>query len=446
MKIKKLKEDKLLREYEVVVPANDIAKKVDDKIASLSKKVNMPGFRKGKVPLDLVRKKYKDDVMGEVINEIVNTTSQKTIKDNKLKPASQPKVEITSFDEGKDLTYKISLEVLPEVPEVKFEKISLKKHVAKVEDKDIEKLLEEVANNYKDFAPITGARAAKLGDALQIDFEGFLDGVAFDGGKGEGFRLELGSNTFIPGFEEQLVGAKKGDEKTIKVTFPAEYHSANLAGKPTEFKVKVHDVLEKVKTELNDEFAKKIGHKDMASLKEIIKNNLEADALDMTRVLLKKDLFDALEKEVKFDLPERMVEVELNSIVQQVKASENQGHVHTENCDHSKEDEKLKKEYGKLAKRRVLLGILVTDIATKEKIQITQQEITNALSKEALRFPGQEQQVVEFYRKNPQAMSNLNGPIIEEKVVDHILSKVKLSEVSKGFEDLRELVLENNKD
>jgi trigger factor len=197
---------------------------------------------------------------------------------------------------------------------------------------------------------------------------------------------------------------------------------------------------------LNDEFAKKIGHKDMASLKEIIKNNLEADALDMTRVLLKKDLFDALEKEVKFDLPERMVEVELNSIVQQVKASENQGHVHTENCDHSKEDEKLKKEYGKLAKRRVLLGILVTDIATKEKIQITQQEITNALSKEALRFPGQEQQVVEFYRKNPQAMSNLNGPIIEEKVVDHILSKVKLSEVSKGFEDLRELVLENNKD
>jgi trigger factor len=449
MKVEKVKEDKLLREYNVTIPANDITKRIDDKLAVLGKKVSLPGFRKGKVPLDVVKKKYKDEVLGEVIQEIVDSSSRTAITDNKLKPATQPSVEITSYADGKDLTYKMSVEVMPEIPEVKFDKISLKKQVAKISDADITKLIEEVAKNSKDFKPVTTARSAKTGDAVLIDFEGFVAGVAFAGGKGEGHRLELGSNTFIPGFEEQLVGSKKGEETTVKVTFPKEYHSADLAGKPAEFKIKIHDVLESVKAEINDEFAKKIGQKDLASLKTLIQTNLEADAKEMSRVLIKKDLFDALEKAVKFDLPAKMVESELNSIIQQVKSSSDyggHGHVHTDSCDHSKDDEKLKKEYGQLAKRRVLLGILVTDIASREKIQVTNEEMNHALMNEASRYPGQEAKVVEFYRKNPQALQNLSGPVIEEKVVDKIFEMVKISDVETTFDKLRELVLENNKE
>ena len=445
MKVKKLKEDKLKREYSVTVPANDISKQVDEKIVSLSKKVSLPGFRKGKVPLDVVKKKYKDEVLGDVIKEVINKTSQETIKENKLRPALQPSVEITSYEDGSDLTFKISVEVMPDVPDVKFDKISLKKQVAEIKDADINKLLKELSKNYKNFAPVD--RAAKNGDAVKIDFEGFTGGVAFPGGKAEGHQLELGSNSFIPGFEEQLVGVKKGQDTVVKVKFPTQYHSKDLAGKDAEFKIKVHEVLAAGESELNDDFAKQVGQKDLESLKAIVKQNLENDSKEMSRVLLKKDLFDQLEKTLKFDLPEKMVENELNSIVQQVKASEHgHDHVHDENCDHSKEDAELKKEYGKLAARRVMLGILVTEIAQKEKIQVTQEELNRALMNEAYRFPGQEQQVIEFYRKNPQAMSNLSGPVIEEKVVDHILTKVKTSDTPKSFDDLREAVLENNKE
>ncbi len=451
MKVEKLLEDKLKREYTVTIPANDIQKKIDSKIVTLSKKVNIPGFRKGKVPLEVVRKKYKDDVLGEVINEVVNTTSQETINNNKLKPATQPKVEITSYDDGKDLVYKMSLEILPEVPEVKFDKITINEPKADITDADINKLIEEVSSNYKDFGP--AERASKKGDAVEIDFEGFVDGVAFPGGKGENYRLELGSNTFIPGFEDQLIGAKKGDEKTVKVSFPKEYHSKDLAGKASEFKVKVHQVLEPKATEINDEFAKNIGQKDLASLKETLKKSLEQDAEQMGRVLIKKELFDKLEKELKFELPEQMVKSELDSIIYQVRHSENShDHVHDENGHHpdhdkpKKADDELKKEYEPLAKRRVLLGILVTEIAQQEKIQVTKDELNRALMNEAYRFPGQEQRIIEFYQKNPQAFNSLSGPIIEEKVVDFILTKVKKKEDKKSLEELRALVLENNKD
>lgn len=446
MKVEKILEDKLKREFSVTIPANDIEQKINDKLVKLSKKVSVAGFRKGKVPLDIVKKKYREEVMGEVLNDTINASSKQTITNNNLKPAFQPEVEITSFEDGKDLTYKIKLEVLPELPEIDFSKISVEKKIAEIIEADINKLIEEVAENYKDFAPKEGK--AKKGDTVLIDFEGFTGGVAFPGGKGEGYKLELGSNSFIPGFEDQLVGVSKGYETTVKVTFPTEYHSKDLAGKAAEFKIKVHDVLGAVKAEINDEFAAKIGQKDLTSLKDLLKKSLENDSADMTRVLVKKDLFDALEKAVKVDMPERMIESELKSILQQVKASSDygHGHVHDENCDHSKEDEKLEKEYAPLAKRRVALGLLVTEIASKEKIQVTNEELNRALMNEAYRFPGQEQQVIEFYRKNPQAANALSGPIVEEKVVDIILGKVKTKESKIALEDLRKLVVENDKD
>lgn len=448
MKVKKLKEEKLLREYEVVIPADDINVKIDSKLNTLRKKVNLPGFRKGKVPLDIIKKKYKDEVLGEVLQEVIDTTAKTAIKDNNLKPAIQPSVEITSYKDGEDLTYKVSLEVLPEVPEVKFEKIKLKKFVATIQNQDIDEVINEVANNYKDFKPYENDVKSKSGDAVQMDFEGFVDGVAFPGGKGEDFRLELGSNTFIPGFEDQLIGLKKGANKRVKVTFPQEYHSKDLAGKNAEFEVKIHDILEPVKTEINDEFAKKIGQKDIETLRSIIKSNLEQDSADLSLVLTKKELFDELEKIVKFDLPGKMVDNELNQIVQQIKSSAdyNHDHVHTANCDHSKDDEKLKKEYAQLARRRVLLGILVTEVAQKQKIQITNEEINRALLNEASRYRGEEQKVIDFYRKNPQAIQALSGPIIEDKVVSYILTQVKTTEENKSLKELRELVLENNKE
>jgi len=445
MKIEKLAEKNLNREYSITVPANDIEKKTNLKLIDLSKKISLPGFRKGKVPMDLVKKKHQTDVMGEVINEIINEFSDEAIKTNNLKPVTQPKVEITDFAEGKDLVFKLSIEVFPEVPEVKLEKIKLKKLTAEISDAEVNKLLEEVSKNQKNFQVVTEARAAKLGDAVLIDFKGFLDGVAFPGGEGKGFRLELGGNAFIPGFEDQLVGSKKGDAKKVKVTFPKEYHSKDLAGKATEFEVTVHDVLEAGAVKIDDDFAKQLGAESLDALKASVKSNLALDGQDMGRILLKKDLFDKLEETVKFDLPETMVEAELNSIIHQVKNSNEHNHVHDENCDHNKEDAELKKEYASLAKRRVMLGILVTDIASKNKIEVSNEDLNRALLNEASRYPGQEQQVVEFYRKNPQAIQNLKGPIIEEKVVDFILTKTSVSEEPTSLEKLRDLVLESNK-
>jgi trigger factor len=436
MKIEKILEENLKREFNVTVPANDIEQEVNGKLQKLSKSVKMPGFRPGKVPLDLVKKKHGKDVMGEVLQEVVNKTTNEALEKDSLKPAYQPKIEIVEFEEGKDLKYKVSLEILPEIPDVDFKKFDLKEYDPQVEDKDIDEVQDNIAKTQKNFVPAEkDTKKAENGDAVNIDFKGYLDGQAFAGGEAQGHQLELGSGAFIPGFEEQLVGSKKGDEKRVKVTFPEQYHSADLAGKETEFEVKINEVLVAAESKADDEFAKKMGFESLEKFREVIKEQVSKDGASMSRVLMKKELFDTIDKLIDIQLPENLIEQELSSIIGQIKQS---AQVSGENIEQS--DDELKEEYKQLAERRVKLGLVITDIAIKNKLTVSQEELNRAIIQEAQKYQGQEQQVFEFFQKNPQQAEALKGPIVEDKVVDLIVEKVEPKKVEKTISDIKEEV------
>ena len=325
MKVENVVEKDLKREYNVVVPANDIDEKINTKLQSISKTVKVPGFRPGKVPLNIVKNKYGKDVMGEVLQDVVAETSRNALEEKKIRPAYQPKIEITKFDEGADLEYKISLEIMPDVPDLEYDKIKIKKLSADIGDKDIDELISNLAKQQPNFSPISGDRKTKNGDAVLIDFKGFVDGVAFDGGEAQGHQLVLGSNSFIPGFEDQLVGKSKGDDVKVEVKFPEDYHNKELAAADSIFEVKIHDILEEQESEINDDFAKKIGFESLDKLKELVQNQLKSDGEMMSRVLAKKDLFDALDDKLSFDLPEELVESEMKMVVDQLKQSGEKG-------------------------------------------------------------------------------------------------------------------------
>jgi trigger factor len=374
--------------------------------------------------------------MGEVLQEVVNKTTNEALEKDSLKPAYQPKIEIVEFEEGKDLKYKVSLEILPEIPDVDFKKFDLKEYDPQVEDKDIDEVQDNIAKTQKNFVPAEkDTKKAENGDAVNIDFKGYLDGQAFAGGEAQGHQLELGSGAFIPGFEEQLVGSKKGDEKRVKVTFPEQYHSADLAGKETEFEVKINEVLVAAESKADDEFAKKMGFESLEKFREVIKEQVSKDGESMSRVLMKKELFDTIDKLVDIQLPENLIEQELSSIIGQIKQS---AQVSGENIEQS--DDELKGEYKQLAERRVKLGLVITDIAIKNKLTVSQEELNRAIIQEAQKYQGQEQQVFEFFQKNPQQAEALKGPIVEDKVVDLIVEKVEPKKVEKTISDIKEEV------
>lgn len=427
MQVTELKSEGLKREFQVTLKAADLSKKVDDKIVVLAKKIKLPGFRAGKVPVDLVKKKHGRQVLGEVLELTVADTSRKIMQERKLTPALEPKIAIDSFDEGKDLVYNISFEVYPQVPEFDFSQVKLNRPKVEVEKKDIEDGLERLQKSQKQFAPLEKARAAKNGDAVVIDFEGSIDGVKFAGGTAKGHRLELGSNSFIKGFEDQLVGVKKDAEVDVKVTFPENYGSKELAGKDAVFAVKVHDILEASVPEANDELAKTLGFEDLEKLKEAIGKQIEDDFANLAKIKLKKELFDKLDELCKFEVPEGMVELEYNSLLQNDNEPVKEG---------SKEDKERKKEYKELSVRRVKLGILLAELGKVNSVAVTEDELRKAVFEQVRRFPGQEQRVIEFYQKNKEALDHLRGPILEEKVVDFILSKAKITDKKTSTKEL----------
>lgn len=442
MKVEKTLEQDLKREFSITVPANDIEEKINVKLNKIGQTAKVPGFRPGKIPADILRKKYLKDVMGEVLQDVVTETSAKALNDNKIRPVLQPSIQIEEFDEGKDLKYKMSLEIMPDIPKVDLTKISVTHFKTDVADKDVKDIEKDVLANHKDYTKVD--RAAKDGDAVIIDFKGFIDGEAFEGGEAQGHQLAIGSGTFIPGFEEQLIGKKSGDDAKVDVSFPEGYHAAHLSGKDAVFEVKVHEVQEAKEAKADDEFAKKIGFEDLGKLRETIKSQVESDGNNMARVLAKKDLFDYLDENYDFEIPRTMVEQELQSI----SAQFNQGHNPEEFNDPShnhKSDKEIEDEYGYLAVRRVKLGLLLTEIGTQNEIKVTQDDVNKAIVEEARRYPGQEMQVFEFFKNNPDKQEQLKGPIIEEKVVDLILEKAKVKEEAKPFSEIRNLVLESNK-
>ncbi len=434
MQVEQVLSEKLKREYNITVPADDVKKETDARLEVVAKDIKMPGFRPGKVPMDIIKKNHGQRVLGEVLEIVVDRSSRAALEKESLRPAMRPKIEILDFNEGQDLKYKMEFEVLPEVPEVDFTKITIEKPKSEATDKEVDTALEKVAGQSKSFSEV--ARKSKKGDAVKIDFEGFVDGVAFDGGKGEDFQLELGSNSFIPGFEDQLVGTKAGDDVEVNVKFPDEYHSNDLAGKDALFKVKVHQVLEAAASKADDELAKKLGFEDLAKLKEAIKGQINQEIDAASRTHAKKALFDTLNDKHDFEVPESMEKMEFDSIWHQVQHAKE----HNPEAEEFKKPEaELEKEYKDMAHRRVQLGILLSEIGFKNELTVNQEEVSQAVLAEARQYPGQEQQVFDYYRDNPENLEALKGPILEEKVVDFILDKVTVKEKKMTVEELQKL-------
>ncbi|MBR6327561.1 MAG: trigger factor, partial [Alphaproteobacteria bacterium] len=353
---------------------------------------------------------------------------------NKLRVAHEPNVKIEKFEDGKDIEFSMEVETLPEVKLGDFSKIKLEKPMAAVPDEEINKSLEYVAQSRRDTEVVTQDRAAKKGDIVVIDFKGSIDGVAFKGGRGTDYPLELGSNSFIPGFEDQLIGAKKGDKKDVKVTFPKDYHAKDLAGKDAVFAVEVKELRTLKKVEINDEFAKSLGAKDLADLKAKVAERIKEDYESAAKMKLKRALLDVLDKEYKFELPETLVKAEYDGILRQYEHAKEHGEL--DEYEKSKKEKDLLKEYQEIAQRRVKLGLILSEVGAAQKIQITSDDLNKAIMNEARKYPGQEKAVFDFYLNNKNAIESLKAPVMEEKIVDAILAKAQISEKTVSVKEL----------
>ncbi|OUR77050.1 trigger factor [Alphaproteobacteria bacterium 46_93_T64] len=434
MQVTQTSSEGLKRDFTVVVEAAEIETKVTDKLVEVGQQVKLPGFRPGKVPMTVLRQRFARSIMGEVLEGTVNETSQTVLNDNDLRPAQQPKIEITKFDEGSDLEFTIEVEVMPDFEPTDFSKLKLEKLVTDVEDEKVEEALTEIAGAQKNFTKVARNRKAKEGDAILMDFVGKIDGEAFDGGSAEGHQLELGSGQFIPGFEEQLVGQKGGDDVDVTVNFPENYGAEHLAGKEAVFSVKIHEVQEATPIEIDDEFAVKLGLNDLDDLKATVRGRIEGEYNQLSRQTLKRNMLDALADAHDFDVPPGMKETEFNGIWEQFTKELERTEEKLEDQDQSEEE--LREEYTAIAERRVRLGLLLAEVGRINNIDVATEEVQQAMMAQARNFPGQEKQVFEMFQSNPEMQNSLRAPIFEDKVVDFIAELATVTEKKVSFEEL----------
>ncbi|UEM05847.1 trigger factor [Skermanella rosea] len=434
MQITETSADGLKREYKVVIPAQEIETKVNSRLQELGRTLRIPGFRPGKVPMPIVKQRYAQSVMGEVLEAAVNDSSQQAIDERGLRPALQPKIQVTAFSEGGNLEYDMAVELLPDIEPVDFSTIELERVVAEVDDKQVDETLERLAKSSRDSQPVTEDRPARNGDILVIDFAGTVDGEAKPGMDAKDHRLELGSNSFVGTFEEQLVGSKPGDHRTVTVTFPENYAAAELQGKEAVFEVDVKEIREPAAAVIDDEFAKKFGADDLAALKQMIKDRIGQDYAGISRSKVKRTLLDKLADTHSFDVPAGMVDIEFETIWNRLQEELKRGGPDAEEA--GKSEDELKAEYRGIAERRVRLGLLLSEVGRRNNIQVTQDELNRALITEAQRYPGQEREVFEFFRSNPRAIDNLRAPLFEDKVIDFILELAKVNEKTVSVEEL----------
>ena len=428
----------LKRGYTITVTAAELDAKVQEKLIEAQPEVEIKGFRKGKVPLAILKKQFGTRILGDAMQEAIDGAMKDHFDKTGDRPALQPEVKMVGgedWKEGSDVVVEMTYDALPPIPDVDAGKIKLEKLVVKADDKAIAEALENLAGSAKSFDDRKKGAKAKDGDQIVIDFKGSVDGELFEGGSAEDYPLELGSKSFIPGFEDQLVGAKVGDEVSVNVTFPAEYGAAHLAGKAAVFACTVKAVKEPKPAEIDDELAKKFGADDLAALKAQVAERLEAEYKGAARAVLKRSLLDQLDGMVKFDLPGNLVEAEANQIAHQLWHEENpheHGHNHgtIETTD----------EHKKLAERRVRLGLLLAEVGRKAEVTVTDAEMTQAVLAAARQYPGQERQFFEFVQKNQQMQQQLRAPVFEDKVVDHLVGLAKVTEKEISKEKLQKAV------
>jgi trigger factor len=427
----------LKRGYKMILSAKDLDEKVNAKLKEAQPDIEIKGFRKGKVPLPLLKKQFGQRVLGEAMQESVDDAMKAHFEAKGERPAFEPDVKMANqeWKEGDDVEIVLSYEALPAIPDVDLKSIKLERLVAKADDAAVDEALKNLAENAQDFKDRKKGSKSKDGDQVVIDFVGKVDGEAFDGGSAEDYPLVLGSGSFIPGFEEQLVGVKVEEVKAVTVTFPEQYQAAHLAGKEAVFDCTVKAVKEPVAAEVNDELAQKYGAEDLAALKTQIAERLEMEYAGAARAILKRHVLDQLDEKVSFDLPPTMVETEAKQIAHQLWHEENpdvQGH------DHPEID--VTEEHTKLAERRVRLGLLLAELGQKADVEVTDAEMTQAVMNQARQYPGHEREFFEFVQKNPQMRQQLRAPIFEDKVIDYVVELADVTEKELSKEELEKAI------
>ncbi len=434
----------LKRAYSIKLTADELDTKVNEKLHEAQPDVEMKGFRKGKVPIALLKRQFGQRILGEAMQETIDGAMSKHFEDSGDRPAMQPNVEMQNrekWKEGEDVEVSLTYEALPSIPDVDFSKIKLQKLVVKSDKAAVDEALDNLASSANEYKDRKKGSKAKDGDQVVIDFLGTVDGEAFDGGSSEDYPLVLGSNSFIPGFETQLVGCKAGEDQKVNVTFPKEYGSKDLAGKDAEFACKIKNVKEPVPAKINDELATKFGADDLKALKAQISERLESEYGGAARAVMKRQLLDALDKKVKFELPPSLVEAEAKQIAHQLFHDEN-----PDVKDHEHENIEPTKEHNKLAERRVRLGLLLAELGQKAEVEVTEAEITQAIMAQSRQYPGQEKEFFEFMQKNEQMQQQLRAPIFEDKVVDHIFEQATVTDKKVNKTELQTAVEALDKD
>jgi len=437
MEVVETKNEGLVRDYKITIAANDIEQRVDARIAEVGKTASLPGFRPGKVPQKVLKQRFGQAVMGEVLEAAVQDSSQEVLTERGLRPAGQPKIEIVSFDQGKDLEYDLSVEILPDIGDVDLSVLELERIKVVPSESEIDDAIDRIVKQNRETKPVEEPRPVQTGDIVVMDFEGKIDDVPFDGGKGDGIRLEIGSEQFIPGFEDQLVGAEIDKQLDVKVSFPEDYGAEELAGKDAVFDCTVREIHEGVEVTVDDEFAKSLGMESLDALRSAVSDQLGTEYNRLTRERTKRQLLDKLAEGHDFDVPPRMAEDEFNQIWHQIEHAKEEDQL--DDDDKGKSDDELREQYKEIADRRVRLGLLLSHIGETNSLTVTQEEVNRSIMDQARQLPGQEQMVIEYYRDNPQAMASLQAPIFEDKVVDFILEMAKVDEKEMSPEELNEM-------
>ena len=434
MQVNQTNADGLKREFEIVLPAQDLSSRMDGQLSEMQAKARIKGFRPGKVPVAHLKRLYGRSIMAEVLQQAVEDARKKMIEENGLRVAGEPRFDVDgggnvleqALEAKGDLRFKVALEVLPKVEIGSLDDIAVEKLVAEVPDEEVDRFIKMIADQNRAYTPKEDGAVAATGDKVTVDFVGKVDDETFEGGTGSDVDLVLGSNSFIPGFEEQVVGMGVGESRTIAVTFPADYGAAELAGKAANFGVTVKSIAAPGALAIDDEFAKGFGLESVDKLKESVRGNIEREYGSASRAKWKRALLDTLDKRYSFDLPQGLVEQEFAQIWNQVEAESKR--TGKSFADEGTTEEAARADYRGIAERRVRLGLVLAEIGEKGGITVTQEEMTQALMERVRQYPGEEKQVYDFFRNNPQMMAQIQAPLFEDKVIDHILTKAQVTE------------------
>lgn len=443
--VKKIQDKKLKKDFQITIPHALIDSRINDYIKKVQPNFSLKGFRKGMVPVAVIKEKYGQSILADEADKIISDTLRKIVKDGDLKLAMQPKIDIQSFEMNKDISLTAALELYPEVPQIELAKVKATKRDVEITQADVDEAVEKFLKFYRSWDKQDAGYKAKLGDSVKIDYVGKIDKKEFTGGSAQGYQLELGSKSFIDDFEEQLVGKKAGDEVKVKVKFPKEYHSAEHAGKAAEFEVKIHEVLTGKLPELTDEFIKNtFGLENKAKLEEALKSQVEGRYTGMARNLFKKELFDFLNKKYDFELPEGLVNQQLESLWNEV---EEELKTNPDKFKNDKEKEKAKDKKREVAERMVRCGMIISDLAQKNKVEVTPEEINAEVGKILASFPPQQQEeIVKNLKQNHHLIDNLKGSLIEEKTIDFILNQPTLEKKKMSVKDFDKLWKKENEE